>query len=113
MNQSREAHHPARPLHSPEGPTSAKQSSIDVLLQVVPCNIAEVDRNQELAVRWPASGGYRRPGHSSGAKMQIHPAALPLALALLVAVALDETAVRWWHGGVSLEVAAAQCGLER
>jgi hypothetical protein len=28
-------------------------------------------------------------------------------------VALDDTAVRWWHGGVSLEVAAPQCGLER
>jgi hypothetical protein len=32
---------------------------------------------------------------SSGAKMQIHPAALPLDFAFPIAVALDDTAVRW------------------
>jgi hypothetical protein len=31
---------------------------------VVACNIAEVDRDQKLAVRWPASSGYRRAGSS-------------------------------------------------
>jgi hypothetical protein len=29
MNQSREAHHPARPLHSPEGPCTHGRSEPD------------------------------------------------------------------------------------
>jgi hypothetical protein len=35
MHQSRQAHHPARPLHSPEGAMSRTAAGAQLLLQVV------------------------------------------------------------------------------
>jgi hypothetical protein len=54
MNQSREAHHPARPLHSPEGGQSAAKTA--------------ADWPPEGHLTWTGTLGHRSQGYATGAR---------------------------------------------